>query len=179
MQLTTNPRKIAYFAAYLAISLVLQAIEYIFLPELPLPGVKIGLANIVVLLMLENFSVIEAGLLITVRVFVASIITGTILTPAFYFSFGGAMLSYLAIVIAYKMFRKRLSLVGIGAIGAVAHNVGQAVMVYVIIGQSSIFAYLPVLMTLAIPFGTLTGVIAQMTKDKLPDFHASHQLSVN
>jgi heptaprenyl diphosphate synthase len=148
-----SPKKIAHFSIYLALALILQAIEYVFLPPIPLPGVKIGIANIIILLMLKEFSATEIGLLVVLRVFIASLVTGMFLLPAFYLSLGGAMLSF----------------VGIGVLGSVAHNVGQIIVAYFIISQASVFSYTPIVMLAALPFGVITGIIARITDEKMKE----------
>jgi heptaprenyl diphosphate synthase len=164
-----SPKKIAHFSIYLALALILQAIEYVFLPPIPLPGVKIGIANIIILLMLKEFSATEIGLLVVLRVFIASLVTGMFLLPAFYLSLGGAMLSYIVIIAAYKAFYGKLSFVGIGVLGSVAHNVGQIIVAYFIISQASVFSYTPIVMLAALPFGVITGIIARITDEKMKE----------
>ena len=160
-------KKIALFSIYLASSIILQAVEYMFLPQVPIPGVKVGMANIIVLLMLGSFTLPEIGLSVVLRVIISSLATGTMMTPSFYLSLGGAVLSFLVIAIFYKTLYGRLSLVGMAMVGAVAHNIGQLVVAYFLIDNISIIAYGPVLMLAALPFGILTGVIARITLNKL------------
>lgn len=167
MPLTINPKKISYFSIYLSIAIALSAIEYMFFPNLPVPGIKIGLANLVVLLMLGNYNSWEIGLMVLLRVFISSVIIGTLMTPAFYFSLGGGIMSYIFIIIVYKAFYGKVSLVGIGVIGAAAHNIGQIAVAYFLIQQMAVIAYLPVLILSAIPFGILTGAAAKITLSKM------------
>ena len=167
MPLINNPRKFAYYSILLSVSIILQAIEYFFLPSIPIPGVKIGLAYVIILMMLGVFSNVEICMVVIGRVVIASLIMGRFLTPAFYFSMVGGLVSFLAIILFYRLFSNKISLIGFGVIGAVTHNIGQIFVAYLIFSKVEIFAYTPLLTIIAIPFGIITGIIAQISVNRI------------
>lgn len=125
---------------------------------LPIAGVKWGLANIVTLVALGLFGFREVLTISVMRCFLASVLMGTFLAPAFMMSISGGVLSTCVMYFAYKKF-KSLSLVGVSIIGAVSHNIGQLLAASFLVSQSMIIAYLPILLVSAIPTGIITGIV--------------------
>jgi heptaprenyl diphosphate synthase len=161
-----NTKKIAALSAFTALSIVLNWMENTFFPwsVLPIPGVKIGLANVVFLIifLLAGFSV--AMTLSFLRVLVIGIFSGTIATVVLPLSLGGAVLSLVMIKISRMVAGERLSIIGLSILGAVGHNLGQfgvlALLPGLFPGLSITYLLLPTLILLAIPAGMITGWIA-------------------
>ena len=116
----------------------------------PIPGIKIGLANIAVIFALYEFGALRAGAVSLVRVFLVALLFGSI-TGMIYGLFG-AVLSLLLMALLKKI--SPLSPVGISVAGAVAHNIGQIIAAWLLIGNEKILLYLPVLVI----SGTLSGI---------------------
>jgi heptaprenyl diphosphate synthase len=161
-----NTKKMAALSAFTALSIVLNWLENLFFPwtVLPIPGVKIGLANVVflVVFLLAGFPV--ALTLSVLRVLVIGVFSGTIATVVLPISLGGAVMSLLVVKLARAVAGERLSLLGLSVLGAVGHNLGQFGVLMLLPGLfpgiSITYLLLPALILLAIPAGTITGWIA-------------------
>ncbi len=154
-------RKRIQLSLLIAVGIALHIFE-IFLPLLnllPIPGVKLGLANIVTLVSLVFWGYSEALVVVLLRSLLASLLSGTFLTTTFYLSFAGALGSVTAMGLAYFLARGRLSLVGISMCGAVVHNLCQLMVAAVLVQQVGIFIYLPYLLLFALPMGYFIGLV--------------------
>jgi len=131
----------------------------------PLPGVKPGLANVVTLVALVLFGWATAAWVAFLRVLVGSLFIGTFLSPAFMLSFTGALCSILVLG-AVGRWAKGSGLlapgpVGLGVLASMAHMFGQFYAAYwLFIPHKALFHLLPVLMTAALLFGIISGLIA-------------------
>ena len=145
--------------ALLALALGLQALEGSLPPVGPLPGGRLGLANAVTLLALLTDGVTTAGLLAALRPLLGSLLLGTFLTPAYWFSQSGALLAWAVEVGACFFYPRWLSVVGLGLLGAAAHNLGQYLLAGILLGPlgSSVRSWL---LLLALPTGLFTGLLA-------------------
>lgn len=152
-------RKIAHLSALLAVSLVLSIVESMLasLLPLPIPGVKLGLANIISMFLLSYFSLSSALTIAVLRTFLASLLTGGL--SMFLFSAPGALLSILAMFAAMKLI-KPLSIVGISMTGACVHNVMQVCVAVLMTGEIHLFYYAFVLLIVGAVSGTITGIVA-------------------
>jgi heptaprenyl diphosphate synthase len=128
---------------------------------LPIPGVKLGLANIVTLLAIYLFGAKEGLAISVLRVLFVSFLSGTFLSVGFFLSLSGATISAL-VMASLKNFVPSLSLVGISIAGAVTHNVAQLLAASVLIQTGYIFFYLPVLLLAGLPTGLSTGYITRL-----------------
>lgn len=112
--------KIAFFAA---LCFFLSALEYA-VPK-PMPFFKIGFANIPVMLSLSVFKKKETMLLIFLKIFLQAVITGTLFSYVFIFSFAGSVASGFFMMLVYSVFKSKISFVGISVCGAFANNIAQ------------------------------------------------------
>ncbi|MFZ5595030.1 MAG: Gx transporter family protein [Pseudomonadota bacterium] len=138
----------------------------------PLPGVKPGLANVVTVLALLQFGWSTAAWITGLRVVVGSLLLGTFLSPAFILSLSGAMASIITLGLAWRLSGmlpgRGLGAVGYSVLAAMAHMAGQFYAAYALfIPHPALFHLLPVLMTAAVIFGIVSGVIAQMTLHRI------------
>lgn len=158
MQLTstTEDHRIAWFAA---LAIVIHIAESA-LPS-PLPGIKPGLANVVTVAVLIRYGWRMAAWVVMLRVVVGSLLLGSFLSPTFALSAGGALCSIVALGLAYHLPGRGLGPVGYSALAAQAHMAGQFGIAYVLfIPHPALLQLLPVLMSLALLFGVLSGIIA-------------------
>ncbi len=168
-QLQTEPSdyRIAWWAA---LAITIHIIESA-LPS-PLPGIKPGLANVIVVAVLMLYGWRDAAWVAMLRVLVGSLLIGTFLTPTFMLSLAGALASISAMGLAY-MVSQRLPGWGLGAIGysvlaAQAHMLGQFSAAYLLlIPHPALFKLLPLLLTAALGFGVISGMIAAAMIDKV------------
>ena len=152
-------KKITTFSMLLALSVVLGLAESM-IPILNgvIPGVKLGLANTVVLFVIYTYSFKDALYISITRVILISILRTGLFSLPFFFSISGAVLS-VSFMYLFKRFTK-LSIVGVSIIGAVSHSVGQILMAMVIVKTFSVIYYLPTILIVSIPTGIIVGLAA-------------------
>ena len=157
-------RKHARLSVLLALSVILSIIEST-LPILSgfIPGMKIGLANIVILFVLYKYTFKEAVIISILRVFLVAILVSGIFTITFTFSLIGAILSIIIMAISKKI--TKLSIIGVSTMGSIAHGMGQMIVATIFIGSTKIFYYSPLLLILCSITGICIGIItAQIYK---------------
>jgi len=168
-------------AMLVACASVLQVAESLF-PH-PLPGVRLGLANIVTVVAMVYYGTSSAIQLAVLRTLISSMVLGTFLTPTFVLSFSGGVVSALVMVLLYRFSRGggplRFSLIGISVGGAVSHILTQVALVYLLFIRSSGVLWLwPWLCVAAVVTGGLTGMIAVQAVRRLERGDASAATSV-
>ena len=141
-------------------ALVIHTIESFIPVPIPVPGVKLGLANVITLLAFVLYGLKAALVIAVVRTTLGSIFAGNFLATGFYLSFGGALVSALAMAFGIYLWRRdKISLVAVSIMGAVAHNTTQATLAALILANFYLIPlYLPVLLVAALPTGFLTGL---------------------
>lgn len=141
-----------------AVAIVLGYFEYL-LPVTGIPGVKLGLANTVLLYALYLLDVPSAILLMFLKVGLSGMLFGG--PAAMLYSLAGGVLSLIVMILARKS--RGLSVVGVSVLGAVSHNVAQMAVACFVVETRAILAYLPILLLAAAVTGTLTGLVARYT----------------
>ena len=169
--MTQKIRKIAMCALFICIAAVLSAVETWLPPICPLPGVRVGLGNIVTMFMLYiggRWSSGEAMVVVILRCFVAAFITGAVMN-IFYGVMGGicalGTMLLLRRVLPQKNRENWLPLVGVG--GALAHIAGQMLTAVIIYNNFFVLAYAPILAASAIIGGAFTGFCTLLMLKKL------------
>lgn len=156
-------RMITKTGIYIALGVTLSLLETYLIPlglVLPIPGAKIGLANLVTLVVLLTEKNQMVWLVTGGRIFLASLLTGTLFSVSFALSVGGSIAALLVMSILRKKAPKLFSLIGLSIAGAVAHNSGQLLTLYLLLPGAGVFSFLPWALLLAIPSGWLTGYLA-------------------
>jgi heptaprenyl diphosphate synthase len=143
-----------------AAAIVIAILES-FIPSIGIPGVKMGLANIVILIILYELGIWEAGVVNLLRVLVVSLVRGTFLSMGFLMSLIGAALSF-GIMVLFYLLIKKFSIIGVSVIGSVFHVTGQIIIAMIFLGSAYIFLYLPIIAISAIITGVFVGIIAQL-----------------
>ena len=151
-------QKIALIGVLTAATVVIGIIES-FIPSIGIPGVKLGLANIMILVTLYELGILEAVFVNLTRVLLVSLIRGTFLSMGFLMSLTGAFLS-LGIMIVFYLLIKKFSLVGVSVVGALFHVFGQILIAMIYLETAYIVLYLPVIAISAIITGVLVGLAA-------------------
>jgi len=153
-----NSHPATRLAFYTAFAVTIYIVEN-FVPK-PFPFMKLGLANVVILMLLymRNFKfAIIVGLS---KTFIGGFISGTLLSPTTLLSFSGSLLSLIVMIIFIKS-RINFSLIGISILGAISHNFAQIIVVrLILIKENSIFYLTPLLIILGIVTGIITGYLA-------------------
>ena len=152
-------REISIFAVFISIGLVLQYLES-RITVTPVPGGKIGLANVVSIINIFMFGGGNALLIAGIRAFLGALVSGGV--SAVPYSVAGAVFSVLAMWLCKNLFYPRLSMIGISMIGAVFHNIAQLCVAAAVFGTIYIFSYLPVMFVSGVIGGMATGYAAQL-----------------
>ena len=165
-----NTRKMILIANFLAIAIVLNLIESA-LTLSPIPGAKLGFANVVTLIILYIYSFKDSSALTLLRVILVAILSGRLLGPTFYMSISGAAASIIAMGILKKT--NFFGILGVSVIGSVFHVFGQIAAGIFVIGSTIILYWMPVMLLLSIPAGIITGVIAKKFISVWDTWHSS------
>ena len=151
MKKRLSTKKVAFLGLSASLALLLSWIEFL-LPPLyaAVPGIKIGLPNVVILTVLYLVGTKEAAAVSLVRLCVSTLLFGN--PVMFVYSAAGAVLSLLLMILLKKL--DRLSTVGVSVAGGVAHNIGQTVVAMLLLNTPQIAYYLIVLTVT----GTISGI---------------------
>lgn len=171
-------RKITLSALFICFAAALSALETLLPPIVPIPGIRVGLGNIVTLFILYvggNWRVYDAYITAVLRCFLAALITGSLLSAVY--GLVGGILACSAMIIARAIFPKTseseqkysLSFLAFtGICGAVFHIAGQMLTAVLIYGSKYVLAYTPIFLASAIIGGAFTGICAMLIIKKLP-----------
>ena len=153
-------QKMALLGVLTAGAIVIAILES-FIPSIGIPGVKLGLANIVILVILYELGIVDAILVNFLRVLVVGLVRGTIFSMGFLMSLTGAVFS-LGIMILFYVLIKKFSIVGVSVIGSIFHVSGQILIAMIYLGTAYIVLYLPVIAISAIITGVFVGITARL-----------------
>lgn len=160
-------RRVALIAALLASAVVLGLVEST-LPSVALvPWLRIGLANLAVVIALVCFGVRAAGLVSLGRVVIVAVATGTLWSPVFAMSVGGAVAS-LVVMAALSATLRGITPVGVSAAGSAAHVLAQFVVASVLVDTPSLLVLAPPSVLAALALGAVIGLIAQAVVSRMP-----------
>lgn len=150
--------KIGQAAVMTALALIASYIEAILPFSVGIPGVKLGLANIVVVVALYRLGIKYAFTINIIRIFLAGFLFSGVF--GILYSLAGGLLSFV-VMIAVKQCRV-FSIVGVSLAGGVAHNLGQLLTAAFLVENLKVFVYFPVLVFSGLIFGILIGIVAGM-----------------
>ena len=159
-------RKLTLMALLTAIALTIFMIEAQIPAPVPIPGIKLGLANIVTVFAVSALGSWEAAMILFVRIFLGAVFAGNFST-ILYSGAGG----FCAILTTIGL-RKILSMQQLwvaGALGAVAHSLGQMAVAILVTGTPGIIVYLPMMIVCSIITGIFTGLCAQLMLNRGKD----------
>ena len=164
-------RKISQCGLLVALALVLSLVERLIPLQLivPIAGIKLGLANIVILFALIMLDIKQTAVIFICRIVLSSIFAGSF--TGFLFSFLGGLLSIIIMYILLKWEGKLFSFYGISIAGAAAHNIGQIIAAIFVLNSVYIVAYLPMLLICSFPLGFITGYTAKIVINHLKQIH--------
>lgn len=157
-----NLFKITYLAVLVTFAVVIHTVEAALPLPMPVPGLRLGLANMVTLLTIVLYGA-RGGLMVAVlRTVIGSLIGGTFLGFGFWLSLAGGLTCTAVMSLAVLLVKKGyLSLISVSVLGAAAHNLAQLTVAAAIIGSATLLrGYLPLLLLLAVPTGFFTGLAA-------------------
>ena len=161
-----NTKRLTFLAVLTAAALGIFIIEAQIPPLAPIPGIKLGLANVITLWALYALGARDAGLVLAARILLGALFAGSA-TALLYSAAGGALCFGLQLLLKRAAGEKNIW--ALGVLGAVAHNAGQLVCAAAVTGSAAVFAYAPVLTASACATGLFTGLIANTLYTKLKD----------
>ena len=152
-------RKLTLLSLLTAIALTIFMVEAQIPALVPIPGIKMGLANIVTVFVVFAIGSKEAAAVLAARIFLGAVFAGNFST-IFYSAAGGVCAIGVTILLKKILTQKQLWVAG--ALGAIAHSIGQMAMAITLTGTPGLIAYLPVMIVVSIITGTFTGLCAQL-----------------
>lgn len=152
-------QKMALLGLLLAGTIVVAILES-FIPSFVIPGIKLGFANILILVTLYEIGVKEAIFINLVRVLVVSLLRGTFLTMGFFMSLSGAIFSLIIMILLCKIFRK-FTIVGVSVVGSLFHVTGQILVAMIYMNSIYVIYYLPIIGLAAVITGVIVGFVAK------------------
>lgn len=152
-------RHVTNLALLVSTGLVLSIIETMFPPLLPVPGAKLGLANIATVIALYSFGPGMALEVTILRSLVGGVLRGSVI--GLFLSFSGGLVSTLVMVAFVELFDDGFSILGVSVAGAVAHNTVQLLAAYLLVRHAALFYYAPYLVLVAIPTGLFVGLASR------------------
>ncbi|HWT75805.1 MAG TPA: Gx transporter family protein [Mobilitalea sp.] len=159
-------KKIATYGLLVALAFILSYIESLFPLAVAIPGIKMGLANLVVITALYSMGVRDAFVLSIIRIILVGFTFGSPSTMIF--SIAGGLLSWLLMTIFMKS--KFFSFVGVSIIGGISHNIGQIIMAIFVVENLNLVYYLPFLLISGILTGAVIGILGAMIVKRLKKF---------
>ena len=156
-------RKIARMGLLVALSMILSYVESLIPAFVAVPGVKVGLANMVVIFALYTLGPIEALIVSLLRVILSSFLFGSVLSLLY--SLSGALLSLGGMILMKKL--KIFSTTVVSVTGGVLHNVGQILVACLVLETDVLLYYLPVLILSGVITGAVIGIIASLVIKRL------------
>ena len=147
--------KVAYFGVFTTLALIFSYVETLIPIQFGIPGVKLGLANLIIVIALYRMKLSEAYLLSIVRVLLAGFIFGNYFSIIY--SLAGGLLSLTVMALLRK--KGGFSVIGVSIAGGVFHNIGQLIIASVIVETFSVMYYVPVLLIAGLVTGLLIGIL--------------------
>ena len=158
-------KKITILGLLATIALTIFMIESALPALAPIPGIKLGLSNIVTLFILLRFEVRDAVIVLFIRIILASVFAGRMVS--FLYSICGGVLCLASMALVNRMLNKKFIFLT-SVIGAMAHNMGQIFAAYCVLGMSGILVYVPFLIISGVVTGLFTGVICYYADRYIP-----------
>ncbi len=158
-------RKTALYGVLVALAMIFSYIETLIPIPIGIPGVKPGLANLVVFAALYRMGPLDAFVISMVRIVLVGITFGSL--SAMLYSFAGGIFSFLIMWLCWK--KDWFTRVGVSVAGGVSHNIGQLAAAALVLESGAVFSYLPVLLLSGTVTGALIGLVGGLILERLPD----------
>lgn len=166
-------KRLTVGALLTTIALTVFAVEFQIPPVVPIPGVKLGLANVVTIFAVFLLGPGDAAAILLARILLGGIFSGRV--AALIYSLSGGLLCYVAMLVLRRFVSERQIWV-CSIFGAVAHNIGQICAAIIVTGTPAIVSYLPVLMVSGICAGACTGLCGQLVVNRAKKIIFEHRL---
>ena len=155
-------KRAATFGLMIALAFTLSYLESLLPVNIGVPGVKLGLANLVTVVALYKLKPCEAFAIAFIRIVLAGLTFGN--TYSLVYSLCGGLLSFAVMLLVKKT---KLSVIGVSILGGTAHNIGQIAAAAVLMGTARIAYYLPVLLVAGLLTGFLIGTLSKIIIDRI------------
>ena len=156
---------VAYFGVFTALALIFSYVESLIPIQIGIPGVKLGLANLMIVIALYKMSLKETYLLSITRVVLSGFLFGNMF--AILYSFAGGLLSLTVMAVLKKA--GGFSVMGVSIAGGVFHNIGQLIIAMIVVETFSVAYYIPVLLIAGVITGLLIGIAANETLKRIKE----------
>ena len=158
--------KVAYFGVFTALALIFSYVESLIPIYMGIPGVKLGLANLIIVIALYKMSIKETYILSVVRIVLAGFMFGNLF--GILYSLAGGILSLTTMCILKKT--DKFSVYGISMVGGVFHNIAQLIMAAIVLESVSIGYYFPVLLISGLVTGFAIGLLSNEMMKRLKSY---------
>ena len=152
-------RTLARMGLLCALALIIFMVEAQIPSPVPVPGIKLGLANIVTVFAVWILGSRQAAGILTARIFLGAVFSGNFGT--IFYSAAGGFFAILAVILLKKILKENQLWVA-GCVGAVCHSIGQMAVAVVLTGTPGLLVYLPVMIACSLVAGLFTGLCAQL-----------------
>ena len=162
-----STKKLTILAFFTTLALGLYWVESLLPTLVPIPGIKLGLANIITLIILKNFSLREAFPILIMRILIATFLFGQFVS--LFYSLAGGICCLLAMALLLRLLQGHfLFLTSI--FGALFHNLGQLLVAFILTQSLAVLTYLPFFILSGVVTGLFTGLCAHFTQKYLGNF---------
>ncbi len=167
MRINSKTKKLALCAVLTSLAIALSIFERLIPLNLfiPVPGVKLGLANVVTMFALIKLSKSHALLILFARTSMTALLVGTF--TSYMMSLTGALFAFLILIALNPLYEKYVSIYGMSIAAAGFHNIGQVVIACFMLNSVNIITYLPFLLIISIISGLITGQITRLTLNSI------------
>lgn len=148
--------KMIFLSLLVSIGLGLSVLESAIPLPITIPGAKLGLSNMVILITLVIFGFKEGLIVGVLKSIVLVLVTGSI--SSLFYSLSGAIFSCFAMYFIYSFFSNTFSLIGVSVFGAIAHNIAQVTVAALMMNNVRIYSYLPILILMSLLTGYFVGL---------------------
>lgn len=150
-------RKVAYYGLFAALAILMGYVEMLIPVPIPIPGVKLGLANVIIIIMMYFMDTKSAFFVSLIRVILSGLLFAGF--AGLLYSLAGAMCSFAVMALLKKT--GKFSIAGVSIAGGIFHNVGQIVVASLVVQNVKMAYYLPFLLVSGVVTGLLIGIVAK------------------
>lgn len=150
-------KKISYYGLFAALAILMGYVEFMIPVPVPIPGVKLGLANVIILIMLYFMDAKSAFFVSLIRVMLSGLLFAGF--AGMLYSLAGALCSFAVMALLQKT--GKCSIIGVSVAGGIFHNVGQIVVASLVVQNVRMAYYLPFLLVSGVVTGIVIGIVAK------------------
>ena len=161
-----STKRIANISMLIALAIIFSYVEVLIPISIGIPGIKMGLANIVIVIALYSLNLGDVWMISIIRIFIIGIMFGNFMSIAY--SLSGAVVSLTIMAIIKKS--NILGIMGTSIIGGVSHNIAQLLVAMFVVSNKVVLYYMPVLIIAGVITGAMIGILSQREVNILKDY---------